>query len=115
MGYDLPLEIRRTSSKIISQQVFRRAGAAFTGDRRPQAPAGNRERTMVKDPLQTKWKLLAAQLREEARRTPCGKARDALMKRVRQLETSATLEGWLTSAGLRPPIDPNQGSGKRRW
>jgi hypothetical protein len=70
---------------------------------------------MVKDPSQTKWKLLAAQLREEARRTPCGKARDALMKRARQLENSAMLEGWLTSPGLRPAIDPNQEGGKRRW
>jgi hypothetical protein len=45
----------------------------------------------------------ASRLREEARGTPPGIERDKLIRRARQAETAARVNGWLTSPGLQPP------------
>lgn len=36
-------------------------------------------------------------------RTPHGPARDALVEKIRQIETASRLNEWLSSPGLRPP------------
>jgi hypothetical protein len=45
----------------------------------------------------------AKRLRDEARGTPPGVARDKLMRRARQAEAAAHMQDWLTSPGLQPP------------
>jgi len=45
----------------------------------------------------------AEKLRDEARGTPPGVERDALMRRARQCETGSQVSEWLRSAGLRTP------------
>jgi hypothetical protein len=45
----------------------------------------------------------AAEAREAAQELPQGEARDALLKRARQAETAAHINGWLTSPGLQSP------------
>jgi hypothetical protein len=41
--------------------------------------------------------------REAAERLPIGPKRDDLIKRARVAETTAHLDKWLNSPGLRPP------------
>jgi hypothetical protein len=45
----------------------------------------------------------AERLREEAKGTPPGAARDALLRKARQAETGAHISDWLRSRGLQPP------------
>jgi hypothetical protein len=45
----------------------------------------------------------ARSLREQAKTLPPGKERDGLMRRARQAEITADINGWLTSPGLAPP------------
>jgi hypothetical protein len=45
----------------------------------------------------------AARLREEARGTPPGIARERLIRRARQAETGSHMSQWLRSPGLQPP------------
>ncbi len=52
---------------------------------------------------QAKWRRLAEQCRDQARKAPQGHARDELLERAAELEAAARLEGWLTSPGLRAP------------
>ena len=49
-------------------------------------------------------KAQAERLRKEARGTPAGVKRDQLLRRARQLESRARVQGWLKSPGLQPPI-----------
>jgi hypothetical protein len=44
-----------------------------------------------------------AEVAEQAKARPPGIKRDALMRKVRQAETTARLNEWLTSPGLQPP------------
>ena len=46
---------------------------------------------------------VAHDARKEAEQLPPGEERAALLKRARQAETAAQLNGWLTSPGLQPP------------
>lgn len=61
-------------------------------------------RMLTNPPPDKQWKRLAQQTREEADKLPPGRARDALMKKARQLETACHMSEWVSSAGLRPPI-----------
>ena len=45
----------------------------------------------------------AQRFKEAAEKLPPGTARELLMRRVRQAETAAHIDGWLSSPGLRPP------------
>ena len=45
----------------------------------------------------------AKALREEAGQLPYGPAREAVLKKARQIEASAHLEDWINSPGLQPP------------
>lgn len=53
--------------------------------------------------IEERWKLLADDLRMEASKLPPGRARDAVMKRARQLETASKMQNWIESTGLKPP------------
>ena len=44
-----------------------------------------------------------ARLEAELPSVPHGPARDALLKKIRQLETASHVNEWLTSPGLQPP------------
>jgi hypothetical protein len=44
-----------------------------------------------------------AQLEAEVADLPHGPKRDALLRKIRQLETASHMNEWLTSPGLRPP------------
>jgi hypothetical protein len=43
-----------------------------------------------------------SRLEAEAARLPPGPQKDALLKKIRQLETAAHMNEWLTSPGLQP-------------
>jgi hypothetical protein len=45
----------------------------------------------------------ADEAREAARKLPQGLERDALLRRVRQTETAAHINEWLSSPGLQSP------------
>ncbi|MDT4737065.1 hypothetical protein RPS27_04745 [Bradyrhizobium sp. WYCCWR 12699] len=45
----------------------------------------------------------ATRLREQARKTPPGAAREELLRKARQAETGSHMSNWLRSPGLRPP------------
>jgi uncharacterized coiled-coil DUF342 family protein len=45
----------------------------------------------------------AQNLRRQAEQMPPGVRRDELMKKARQAETTAHVDDWLSSPGLRPP------------
>jgi len=51
-----------------------------------------------------RWKRMAKEYRAEAEKLPQGRAHDAMMKKVRQLETACEINEWLASPGLRSPI-----------
>jgi hypothetical protein len=42
-------------------------------------------------------------LEEQIAGTPHGPQRDAIVKKIRQLETAGHMSDWLKSPGLRPP------------
>jgi hypothetical protein len=44
-----------------------------------------------------------SRLEAQAAGLPPGPEKDALLKRIRQLETASHLNEWLTSPGLQPP------------
>lgn len=43
------------------------------------------------------------ELEEQASRLPPSPQKYTLLKKIRQLETAARVDGWLASPGLRPP------------
>jgi hypothetical protein len=45
----------------------------------------------------------AMRLREQAKGTPPGLAREQLLRRARQAETGSHVSEWLRSPGLQPP------------
>ena len=45
----------------------------------------------------------AMRFKEAADKLPPGTARELLLKRVRQAETAADIDKWLSSPGLQPP------------
>jgi hypothetical protein len=44
-----------------------------------------------------------AKTEEQAAKLPHGPAKEALLKKIRQLDTAFHMNEWLTSPGLRPP------------
>lgn len=54
--------------------------------------------------IEQKWRALADATRNEAAKLPVGsRARDAMLKRVRQLEVACHMSEWISSPGLRSP------------
>jgi hypothetical protein len=54
-------------------------------------------------PLDQRLTEEAERLRKEARGTPPGFERERLIRRARQVETTAQMQEWLSSPGLRSP------------
>ena len=46
----------------------------------------------------------AKQARESAQMLPHGAAREDLLRKARQAEAARSINGWVMSPGLRPPI-----------
>jgi hypothetical protein len=62
-----------------------------------------RRRFKQEIPLDQRLEDHAKRLRDEARGTPPGVARDDLIRRARQAETAARAGEWISSPGLQPP------------
>jgi hypothetical protein len=45
----------------------------------------------------------AETVRDQAKMLPFGPVRDTALKKARQAEAAAHMDGWLTSPGLQPP------------
>ena len=58
---------------------------------------------MRKMTIEQKWHQQSQAAKEEAGKLPPGKARDALEREARQLETASHLTQWLASSELKPP------------
>jgi hypothetical protein len=58
---------------------------------------------MRKITIEEKWRQQSEAAKNEAQKLPHGKARDALVRKARQLETASQINQWLSSSGLRPP------------
>jgi hypothetical protein len=54
-------------------------------------------------PLEERLAEEARSLREQAKRLPPGREREALLRKARQDEIGAHMTEWLTSPGLRSP------------
>ena len=59
---------------------------------------------MRKMSIEQKWHQQSETARDEAEKLPPGKARDALERKARQLETASQLNQWLSSTELKPPV-----------
>lgn len=44
----------------------------------------------------------ARRLREQARKVDAGGERERLLRKARQIDMAASIEGWLSSPGLKP-------------
>jgi hypothetical protein len=53
--------------------------------------------------LQDRLSEFIADARAKVLSMPESKDRDALLKKIRQAETAANIEGWASSPGLQPP------------
>jgi 16S rRNA U1498 N3-methylase RsmE len=62
-----------------------------------------RRRVKQTETLTERLRKIAAEAREQARRLPLGKARDALMKKARQTEVASQIDEWLTSSNGATP------------
>jgi len=62
-----------------------------------------RRRFKQTKPLKERLLEEAQTLRDELKLQPPGPVRDAALKKARQIEAAANLDGWLKSPGLRPP------------
>jgi len=62
-----------------------------------------RRRFTQSAPLDQRLEQQAKRLRDEARGTPPGIARDMLIRRARQAETAARMNDWLSSPELASP------------
>lgn len=58
---------------------------------------------MPRKTITQNWLEQAEALEREAASLPQGRARDALMKRARQLRTASEMDRWISSPGLKPP------------
>ena len=54
-------------------------------------------------PFQDRLALEALRLKEEAKTLPHGREREALMRKLNQIETASHVNEWLSSPGLQPP------------
>jgi hypothetical protein len=59
--------------------------------------------TTVQSAIQTELQRQAKDARNEASNLPACRKRDTLLEKARELDTSASIEGWLNSPELQPP------------
>jgi hypothetical protein len=52
----------------------------------------------------SKWHEEAEKLKAQAERLPYGCEREALERKVRQLEIASQINEWVSSPGLQPPV-----------
>jgi hypothetical protein len=62
-----------------------------------------RQRFKRTDAFEERLATEAIRLREEAKDTPPGLARELLLRRARRAETGSHMSEWLSSPGLQPP------------
>jgi hypothetical protein len=79
------------SSKDRSNQL------AFAGIRTIFTP------NQPKPPFQDHLALEALRLKEEAKTLPPSRAREAMLRKARQIEIASHVNEWLSSTGLQPP------------
>jgi hypothetical protein len=53
--------------------------------------------------IEQKWHHQSEDAKNEAEKLPYGKAREALERKARQLQTASQINEWLSSPGLQPP------------
>lgn len=53
--------------------------------------------------IQERLAKLAVEMRDRAAALPPGTERDQLLQRARNADTTAHLDDWISSPGLRPP------------
>ena len=53
--------------------------------------------------IEQKWRQQSEAAKNEAKKLPYGKEREALERRARQLETASQVNQWLSSPELQPP------------
>jgi hypothetical protein len=53
--------------------------------------------------IEEKWRQQSAAAKSDAEKLPHGKAREALVRKARQLETASQINQWLSSPELKPP------------
>jgi hypothetical protein len=58
---------------------------------------------MRKITIEEKWRQQSEAAKSEAAKLPHGRARDALTRKARQLETASQINQWLSSPELKPP------------
>ena len=54
--------------------------------------------------VEQKWHQQSEAATAEAEKLPHGKAREALERKARQLETASHINQWLASSELKPPV-----------
>jgi hypothetical protein len=62
----------------------------------------------MNDKTKNKWHQQSEDAKTEADKLPHGKERAALVKKARQLETASRMDQWLSSPGLKPPVDDSK-------
>jgi hypothetical protein len=58
---------------------------------------------MPRKTITQNWSDQAEALQREAEMLPMGRAREALLKKARQLRTASEMDRWIPSPGLKPP------------
>jgi hypothetical protein len=53
--------------------------------------------------IEDKWDRQSEAAKSEAEKLPHGKAREALVRKARQLKTASDINAWLSSPGLTAP------------
>jgi hypothetical protein len=56
-----------------------------------------------KKTIEQKWHQQSEAAKNDAKKLPHGKEREALKRKARQLETASHINEWLSSPGLRRP------------
>jgi hypothetical protein len=62
-----------------------------------------RRRRSIPQAFEDRIAVEKARLEAQVPDVPHGPARDALLQKIRQLETASRINEWLTSPGLQPP------------
>ena len=53
--------------------------------------------------IEQKLHQQSEEAKSEAERLPCGKEREALVRKARQLKTASQINRWISSPALQPP------------
>jgi hypothetical protein len=56
-----------------------------------------------KKTTEQKWHEQSEATKDEAAKLPCGRLKEQLLRKARQLQTASEISQWLSSPGLQPP------------